>query len=131
MLFETSITIGNKKLVASHQFNVRFGESFAFHFHPEGESDFSIVFEQEFNPNKKDPYIGAKKPPAPGDDALIYVLGNFNLPRIITNPIPFYAKDDKQYSFQLSASSASSEITTDTIWLYTAAFYEEPYHGWQ
>ena len=128
-MFETTITIGNKKLVASYQFNVRFGESFAFHFCPEGKGDFSIIFEQEFNPNKKDPYIVAKKPPAPSDDALVYALGNFNLPRIITNPIPFYGKDDKHYSFQLSASSASSDITPATIWLYTVVIYEEPYHG--
>ena len=128
-MFKTTITIGNKKLIASYQFNVRFGESFAFHFRPEGESDFSIVFEQALNPDRPEPYIGAKKEPV--GDELIYVLWNFNLPRIITNPIPFYAKDDKQYSFQLSASSASSEIATDTIWLYTVAFYEEPHHGWQ
>lgn len=128
-MLEATITVGNKKLVASHQFNVRFGESFAFHFHPEGESDFSIVFEQALNPDRAEPYIGAKKEPV--DDDLVYVLWNFNLPRIITNPIPFYAKDDKQYSFQLSASSASSDITSATIWLYTVVFYEEPHHGWQ
>ena len=130
-----SVAIGTKRVLCSQQFHVKYLEGFSLTFQ-EGEVQFTIKFLQKveepktkllpfsgFNPSA--PHIRVANEPESED--LCYELVNFNQTKITTQPIPFYTKKPSGHLyFQLSAMSISSELDNpETIWLYTAAIYED------
>ena len=130
-MLKISVKVGEpaRRVLASYQFHVRYGEPFLLEFGEAGEK-FAIRFEQEieepklsllpFKQQATEPQIEIDA--ASTSEEIRYVLINFNQTKVTTNTIPIFTHT--QYSFQITAISINDEVNNpETIWLYTITIY--------